>query len=119
MTALLLDEMLSPAIAVRLNESTDLDVAAVSTRSDLRGSADSTILEAAAAEGRIVVTYNIRDFALLSQSWAAVGRLHSGLLFVSHKSHPADRNHIGRLVAALTERAKRDDWPVSGAIAFA
>ena len=61
----LLDEQLSPQIAVLLREA-GYDAVAVAERVDLVGSIDSTILEVATGEGRAVVTNNIKDFRPLA-----------------------------------------------------
>ena len=41
---------------------------------------DEEQLEFAAKENRAILTYNIRDFAPLHQSWFAAGRLPSGII---------------------------------------
>ena len=41
---------------------------------------DEEQLEFATKENRAILTYNIRDFAPLYQSWFAAGRLHSGII---------------------------------------
>ncbi len=71
----LLDEQLSPQIAVLLREA-GYDVVAVVERVDLVGSIDSTILEVATSEGRAVVTNNIKDFRpLAAERLARDGRM--------------------------------------------
>ncbi len=41
---------------------------------------DEDQLAFAAAEGRAVLTYNIRDFAPLHEQWLAAGRPHAGIV---------------------------------------
>ena len=77
----LLDEQLSPQVAVLLREA-GYDVVAVIERVDLVGSIDSTILEVATSEGRAVVTNNIKDFRPLAAERLAQGRTHGGLILV-------------------------------------
>ncbi|MEI2621445.1 MAG: DUF5615 family PIN-like protein [Candidatus Nanopelagicales bacterium] len=77
MTQLLLDEMLSPKIAEALR-SAGVDVVSVSAEPNLRGLADSDVLDWAASEGRVLVTDNIKDFAVLNAQWAASPRKHPG-----------------------------------------
>ena len=77
----LLDEQLSPQIAVLFREA-GYDVVAVVERVDLVGSIDSTILEVATSEGRAVVTNNIKDFRPLAAERLAQGRTHGGLILV-------------------------------------
>lgn len=98
---LLLDEMLSPKIGVAL-EAHGHDVAVVTQRPDLMAlHDDEPILAAAAAEGRIIVTSNIGDFAALDGQWTAEGRAHAGIVLVSTSQFPQDRSFIGRVVNAL------------------
>lgn len=100
----LLDEHLSPVIAEQLRAHS-IDAEAVSARPDLRTLADPAILEAAATEGRILVTRNIGDFIPLDAIWAGAGRRHAGILCVATRRFPEDSALIGALVAALTEWA--------------
>ncbi len=117
MTRLVLDEMLSPVIAEQL-VAAGLDVLVVSADPVLRGRSDADVLEWAAGEGRAVVTDNVRDFAPLHASWAALGRTHAGLLFISSKAYPQDRARTGRIVAALKVRASNGHWPAPGQYDF-
>ena len=41
---------------------------------------DEEQLAFAAAEGRAIVTFNIRDFAPLHEQWRATGRTHAGII---------------------------------------
>jgi hypothetical protein len=77
----LLDEQLSPQIAVLLREA-GYDVVAVAERVDLVGSIDSTILDVATSEGRAVVTNNIKDFRPLAAQRLATAQTHEGLILV-------------------------------------
>lgn len=91
----LLDEQLSPQIAVVLRRSHH-DVLAVVDRSDLVGRSDRTIFEAACAENRAVITNNIKDFRPLAAEWLALGRTHSGLILL-----PSARTRTRTAVPAL------------------
>ncbi|MBK6761970.1 MAG: DUF5615 family PIN-like protein [Micrococcales bacterium] len=115
MKRLLLDEMLPSKIRDQLPE---LDVLAVSGDPALRGMSDAEVLELAAAQGRILVTGNIRDFVPLSTRWLATGRIPVGMLFISSKSFPQDRARTGRVVDALRARAADGNWPPDGQYAF-
>lgn len=117
MTKLLLDEMLPASIAEQL-VTAGLDVRAVSADPQLRGSSDMDLLEWATAEGRALVTDNIRDFMPLHAKWSALGRTHGGLLFISSKAYPQNRTRTGRIVAALRVRAERSHRPTAGQYDF-
>ena len=68
----LLDEHLSPQIA-ELLRGAGYDVLAVADRHDLVACSDRVVFEAATAEGRAVVTNNIKDFRPLAAEWLAMG----------------------------------------------
>lgn len=77
----LLDEQLSPDIAVILRDRGH-DVVAVVERDDLLARSDRTIMTVAAEESRAVVTNNIKDFRALAAEWLTHGRSHGGLILV-------------------------------------
>jgi predicted nuclease of predicted toxin-antitoxin system len=67
-TRLLLDEMLSPDIAVRLRRRGH-DAVAVSKLPELRSTPDDELLAHAADDGRVIVTMNVGDFARIDAAW--------------------------------------------------
>lgn len=91
----LLDEQLSPQIALLLRHS-GYDVVAVAERDDLVGYSDRMILEAASSEGRALVTNNVKDFRPLAAEWLAQGRMHPGLILL-----PSARTRTRKAVPAL------------------
>jgi hypothetical protein len=94
----LLDEQLSPQIAVQLRQM-GYDVEAVAERTDLVGGSDRNILELASAESRAVVTNNVKDFRPLAAEWLAQGRVHAGLILL-----PSTRTRTRASIAALADR---------------
>ena len=58
------------------------DVRALDSESELEGLSDPEVLEMATAEGRVLVTANIRDFAPLLREWAGESRSHAGVILV-------------------------------------
>jgi predicted nuclease of predicted toxin-antitoxin system len=58
------------------------DVRAIDSEPELEGLSDPEVLELAAAEGRILVTANMRDFEPLLREWAGESRPHSGVILV-------------------------------------
>lgn len=91
----LLDEQLSPEIAVLLRQ-TGYDVVAVAERNDLIGRNDRLVLDAASSEDRAVVTNNIKDFRPVAAERLAQGLTHAGLILV-----PSSRTRTRSAVAAL------------------
>jgi hypothetical protein len=110
---LLLDEHYADQIAERLREGGH-DVVTVSERG-LKGSDDEELLLLCAAEGRVLVTNNVRDFVPLARAWGASGREHAGLLFTADASLPRHKGGIGRLITALA--AIVDAHPAEGELA--
>ncbi len=80
----LLDEQLSSEIAVELRRR-KLNVEAVAERPELAGSSDQTVMDAATAEGRAVVTNNIKDFRPIAARRIASGQGHCGLILLPAK----------------------------------
>lgn len=80
----LLDEQLSPRIAELLRKRGH-DVQAVGERPDLAGASDQLILDVAAAEHRVVITNNVKDFRPLAAQRLARGQSHGGLILLPSK----------------------------------
>jgi len=112
-TRLLLDEMLSPANANQLR-AVGADVEAIAEAPGLRGTADADVLELAASQSRVLVTDNIQDFRRLEAQWAAQGRAHSGILYVSTRTFPTSTRRMGQIAAALRARHTAGDWAGPG-----
>jgi predicted nuclease of predicted toxin-antitoxin system len=91
----ILDEQLSPQIAVLLRQAGH-DVDAAAGRDDLAGRSDRIIFEVACGEGRAVVTNNIKDFRPLAAEWLAQGRVHAGLILL-----PSTRTRTRSAITAV------------------
>ena len=91
----LLDEQLSPQIAVSLRQA-GYDLVAVAERDDLVGSSDGVVFEVAATEERAVITNNVKDFRPLAAERLAQGRTHAGLILL-----PSKRTRTRAAVASL------------------
>ena len=100
---LLIDEMFPMEIAVVLRERHGVDAISVRERSELMGREDLSVFAAAQAEGRAVVTENVRDFRPIAREHEAVGKVHHGLVFTTDRRFPRARpGTVGRLIAALS-----------------
>ena len=98
---LLLDEMWPPSVAEALRHRGH-DAEAVAARPDLRGASDERLFAVGLAEGRAIVTENVKDFRSLATTAIGAGRDHPPIILTSGKAWPrADRRTIGRLVKAL------------------
>ena len=105
----LLDEQLSPQIAVLLRQAGH-DVVAVADRVMC---SDRTILEVTSAEGRAVVTNNIKDFRPLAAEWLARGRSHGGLILVP-SARTRTRDAVAILAGAIGEVLREHPGGLSG-----
>lgn len=106
---LLLDEMLWPEVAEELRRRGH-DAEAVATRPDLRGAPDETLFVVGLAEGRAIVTENVRDFRRLATTAIHAGRDHPLLILTGNRRWPrANPGTLGRLVEALDALLTADD----------
>jgi predicted nuclease of predicted toxin-antitoxin system len=101
----LLDEDMSPRVAAGLRQR---GVDAVSVHELGRANAavsDEAQLEAAAAAGRVLVTYNRADFQALDAEWRLRGTTHAGILWCAERTIP--RRAFGELVRSIAAFAVR------------
>jgi predicted nuclease of predicted toxin-antitoxin system len=97
---LLLDEMLSPAIAREL-AARGHDVESVAGHPEREALPDPEVLALARAQRRVIVTNNVRDFRPLhAEAVMPGGPGHFGMIFMSG-SYRRTKNDIGRIIAAL------------------
>jgi hypothetical protein len=105
---LLLDEMLSPAIARELL-ARGHDVQSVAGHQEREALSDPEVLAIARAERRAIVTNNVRDFRPLHvEAVMPGGAGHFGMIFMSG-NYRRTKADIGRIVAAL--EAKLAQYP--------
>jgi hypothetical protein len=97
---LLLDEMFSDDIAQQLCAK-GYDVVSVVGDAALIGLPDDRVLAYATAEGRALVTANIKDFVPLDGRYRAAGQSHAGLILVSAKTFPQNRGFPSAITTAL------------------
>lgn len=86
------------------------DVEALSERADLEGLADPDVLLLAAAEERILVTRNSRDFAPLLREWAEARRSHAGCVLIWTLKHDDFGPILEGLRRLLGERPEQSAW---------
>jgi predicted nuclease of predicted toxin-antitoxin system len=86
------------------------DVRAADEEHALDGCADQALLALAAAEGRVLVTFNVRDFARLCAEWAEAGTPHAGCVLLVGLDHRQFGPVLRRLQATFASRPLPGDW---------
>jgi hypothetical protein len=114
---LLLDEMFSDAIAARLR-AMGHDVRSVVAIPELVSSSDDKLLAWATADGRALVTANIRDFVQISARSPFAGRPHAGLILISAKTFPRSRHRESAIVGALANLLAKGEELGEGRVTF-
>jgi uncharacterized protein (DUF433 family) len=71
---------------------------------------DTLTGELAAEERRILVTFNVKDFARLSSEWAAAGTRHAGCLMIVGIDHAEFGLTLRVINAALAARPDQKSW---------
>jgi predicted nuclease of predicted toxin-antitoxin system len=72
---------------------------------------DHEVWEAAAAEARILVTYDNRIITDILMVWAEIGRSHAGIVFVNNRTiRQQDVGGLIRALQALVEQFGDLDW---------
>ena len=76
-----------------------------------RDEPDDEILAAATAEGRVLVTYDIRIGPEILAVWAVQGRSHAGVVFVNSRTiRQNDAGGLIRALRALVEERGDEAW---------
>jgi hypothetical protein len=114
---LLLDEMFPPTMASELCAKGH-DVRAVGESPEFAGLADEDILIGATEAGRALVTANIKDFMPLDSRFRAAVRPHAGLIMVSSKTFPQNRNYVQAITSALDALLATDATLAPGGVTF-
>ena len=114
MLRLLLDEHISPDVAVGLRRRHRVIVVhwmAEWESGAYLGQDDSACLLQAAAERLTLVTYDRRTIPPLLKSWAEAGLQHGGIIFVDEKSiAPSDIGGLVRALSFLYRQAGKWNW---------
>lgn len=97
---LLLDEMFTDDIAQQLRTK-GYDVISVVADPALAGLPGDQILGYATAEGRALVTANIKEFVPLDARYRAADQSDAGLILVSTKTFPQNRGFPSAVTTAL------------------
>jgi predicted nuclease of predicted toxin-antitoxin system len=111
---LLLDEPLSPnLVEVVRSLAPLLDIVSIHQWQDgqFTNQPDERILRSAAAEGRVLVTFDVRTIPAILSDFAVCGENHAGVIFISAKSFASnDFKSLARAIAERAEQAGDEDW---------
>jgi hypothetical protein len=97
-----------PRIARALRE--DHDVRAADEERELDGLTDEELLSIAAGEGRIFVTFDVKDFPVIARRWAEAGQAHAGCAIVVGIDHSEFGAILETIAAALAARPDETNW---------
>ncbi len=86
------------------------DVRALDSEIELEGLSDPEVLELAAAEGRVLVTANIRDFEPLLREWAGEGRPHPGVILIPSSVRNEDFGVLISGVQKTIADTTQEEW---------
>lgn len=106
----MLDANLSARRIGRPLRSAGHDVMALAEDPALEGLDDSLVLELAAAEKRILVTRNSKDFAPLAREWAEAHRSHAGLILIWTLDHSQFAEIVAGIELYLELSDDQDEW---------
>ena len=107
---LLLDANLSPrGVAAPLRQNGHA-VLALAEDATYEGLPDPQVFELAAAEQRILITRNSRDFAPLARQWAEAQRRHAGLILIWTLDHSQFAEIVAGVEPRLVQRPTQEQW---------
>jgi len=107
---ILLDEHVSARkIGICLRQAGH-DVRAITEEPELIGLDDPEVSALAARDGRILITFNHRDFAPLLREWTEAGRHHGGCTLVFGIDHSQVGLVLRGLSRLLQERPRQEAW---------
>jgi hypothetical protein len=86
------------------------DVRAADEERELDGLTDEELLSLAAGEGRIFVTFDVKDFPVIARRWAEAGRAHAGCAIVVGIDHGEFGAILEAVSRELAARPLQADW---------
>jgi hypothetical protein len=107
---LFLDAHISGPRIARALRKTGHDVRAADEERQLDGLTDEELLTIAAAEERIMVTFDVKDFPVIVRRWAEAGRAHAGCAIVVGIDHGEFGAILETIAAGLAARPDKSSW---------
>lgn len=111
---LLLDEHLSPQLVeVVRSLAPALDIVSIHhwQEGQFTNQPDERILRAAAAQDRVLVTFDLRTIPAILAEFVVCGECHGGVLFISANSFASnDSKSLARALVNRAQRTPNEDW---------
>jgi predicted nuclease of predicted toxin-antitoxin system len=107
---LLLDANLSPRQIGGPLRAAGHDVLALAEDASLEGLDDPLVLELAAAQKRVLITRNSRDFAPLAREWAEAQRTHCGVILIWTLDHSQFAKIVAGIERLIAQRPTHEHW---------
>jgi len=107
---LLLDAHVSGRVIARRLRERGHDVRAANEEPQLDAWEDEALLQLAAAERRVMVTFNVKDFPRICVEWAGAGKHHAGCLILVGIDHGEFGTVLRVIDAAFATRPDPADW---------
>jgi len=107
---LLLDEHFSPRRVGDKLTAAGHDVLAIAQVPACAGLPDEHVLELAAAERRVLVTRNAKDFDRITRRWASREQRHAGVLLVWMRETDELGSLVTQMLATLERIREHDAW---------
>jgi hypothetical protein len=86
------------------------DVRAANDERELDGLADEQLLDLAAGETRVMITFDVKDFTVIARRWAEAGKRHAGLGIVVGIDHGELGVILDVLTRELSARPEQSGW---------
>lgn len=86
------------------------DVRAADEEREIDGFVDEQLLSLAAEEGRIFVTFDVKDFPVIARRWVEAGRAHAGCAIVVGIDHGEFGAVLEAITRELIARPQQADW---------
>jgi hypothetical protein len=107
---LFLDAHISGPRVARALRDRGHDVRAADEERELDSLTDEELLALAAAQRRILVTFDVKDFPVIARRWAEARREHAGCAIVVGIDHGEFGTILKVVEGALQARAAQADW---------
>jgi hypothetical protein len=107
---LFLDAHISGRRVARMLRDAGQEVRAADEERALEGWSDRDLLALAASEGRIMFTFNVRDFPSIARDWAEAGRAHAGCAILVGIDHSEFGTVLRVITEMLATRPRQEDW---------